>query len=953
MKLKIRQPITQITIDRAKSYLEHHRIAFFDFFRNCMFAFVHTEETKGYYVHVVRHENDHLECICNCREVKGRKLCSHGLAVYLKAHNWPNEKDYLPEAFEVTPWADFFSKIDKSLYKAELATSDNPKLLLEDADFNPRMADYLGFGRHRDGNIAKRDRRAREDAMLLTRDTAELRMLEKGMPSAKVAFEESNLFALCKLLFWLEREGNLKLSAEVDEKHQVHFHVKRRGNTLFAWIVPLEMYIRGMQTRWDYWSARLTSNIERQALPVIYNIAFDADNNLLVEPHVEVATDTFVPTTEVAVEGLRHWCYHPMRGYFTLATGLSPFEFEYAGAGKTTIAHNKVPSFLKQYRDDFRNLDRTLMDEQVFGEVLANGFDRIVLHLIDFNDGLFTYDVEAFIGETQFSREVLRTHLVQGERYTKLAGKIFDTNSFDAIFLAPLLRSETTDQLKPATLFRFLAFFKGRLEVKAGGRGRDVYEKLSAQQAPEVPSLDHTKLSLRPYQQTGYEWLSFLWSFGLSGLLCDQMGLGKTHQGMALAAGIIGAKADASVLIIAPTSVLFHWQDKIRRFCPGLTTIIHHGPERETRVSLKYQIILTSYTLARNDEESFRNHQFDLILFDEIQNVKNAATKNYKALARYQAECKIGLTGTPIENYISELKALMDLVFPGYLGTDQQFRRFFMDPILKLDDKGTKDRLKEVLNPFMLRRAKSEVLTELPEKTEELLTFPLGDYESELYQKVKIKGKEELGGLEEKQTGTMHIFTLIDKLKTICDHPALYHKSSSYKDYPSAKWDLCMEIIDEALASGEKVVIFTQYLGMVDLFIRKFEDEGIGYASITGSTKNREAEQFRFQNHGDCKVFIGSIMAAGVGIDLTAAGVLIHYDRWWNPAREEQATDRIHRIGQTRNVQIYKFQARHTVEERINHIIESKRALVEDLVAFDSGKVGKNLSMQDLLGILA
>nr|WP_243436029.1 DEAD/DEAH box helicase [Acanthopleuribacter pedis] len=470
----------------------------------------------------------------------------------------------------------------------------------------------------------------------------------------------------------------------------------------------------------------------------------------------------------------------------------------------------------------------------------------------------------------------------------------------------------------------------------------------------QAPSLDATNLTLRPYQENGYRWLYFLYQNGLGGLLCDQMGLGKTHQGMALLAAVTQAKPESRHLVVAPASVLYHWKDKLNAFCPDLKPRIHHGGDRDVAKALKNaQVIITSYATLRNDAELFGSFAFQVILFDEAQYLKNSATKSFQAISKLRALCKIGLTGTPIENQLSELKALMDLVFPGFLGSSGHFKRHFMDPISNFDNPLAKARLRDIIHPFTLRRNKSEVLIDLPTKSEDRRGYALSEYEKDLYITIKKQGVTRIKTNEARGKQLMHAFQVLDMLKRLCNHPALHFKNTDYAAYPSAKWSAFTELLQEAFDAGEKVVVFTQFLGMIDIFKRYLDDRNIRFACITGQVKDRGRQQAMFQEDPACRVFLGTIMAAGTGIDLTAASVLFHYDRWWNAAREEQATDRIHRIGQNKAVQIFKFQGIDTVEERIDGIIRRKAKLLEEVVTFDNEQVGKHLSLEELLEVLA
>ncbi|MBP7075183.1 MAG: DEAD/DEAH box helicase, partial [Rhabdochlamydiaceae bacterium] len=316
----------------------------------------------------------------------------------------------------------------------------------------------------------------------------------------------------------------------------------------------------------------------------------------------------------------------------------------------------------------------------------------------------------------------------------------------------------------------------------------------------------------------------------------------------------------------------------------------------------------------------------------------------------------IGLTGTPIENNLLELKALFDVVLPGYMPTETVYKELFVNPIEKQQDQERKKLLSRLIEPFLLRRKKSEVLLELPEKVETISYAPLSDEQKKLYQEVFDASREELYkelNDSSKPVPYMHVFALLTKLKQICDHPALYlNQVADYTHHTSGKWDLFTELLQETRASGQKLVVFSQYLGMLDIIESYLQSEKIGYSSIRGSTRDRKEQVMRFRDDPKCEVFVGSLQAAGVGIDLISASVVIHYDRWWNPAKENQATDRVHRMGQSRGVQVFKLVTRGTLEEHIHRLIEKKLTLIEDVIGYDDQSELKTLSRDDLIQLL-
>jgi superfamily II DNA or RNA helicase len=498
------------------------------------------------------------------------------------------------------------------------------------------------------------------------------------------------------------------------------------------------------------------------------------------------------------------------------------------------------------------------------------------------------------------------------------------------------------------------------VDVLADDRAREVLDRL-VQLRPALPYRPPRALvsGLREYQVLGVNWLRFLAENGLGGLLCDDMGLGKTHQAMALIASLVEQNGiDGPYLVVSPTTVLPHWRAKLRDHAPGLTAVVHHGPQRDLETNLRQgQILLTSYGILRNDAEALAQAPFALAVFDEIQHLKNRGTLGYKAAAGLTADLKLGLTGTPIENSLTELKALFDLVLPGYLGSDARFEaRYGVPPDAEVVPRERLEELRRQTSPFVLRRTKEAVLDELPEKIEDLRLCSLSDDQVSLYRKAVEGRGAELAGQLRSGTGPVpyiHVFALLNLLKQVCDHPALALGELDRADeYSSGKWDLFRELLEESLDSGQKVVVFTQYLGMVNLIQRHLRSLGIDHTTLTGSSRNRGDLVDRFNNDPDCRVFVGSLKAGGTGIDLVGGSVVIHYDRWWNAAREDQATDRVHRMGQHRAVQVFKLVSEGTLEEKIHAIIERKRRLAESVVKEDDPRLAKLFTREELLELL-
>lgn len=460
---------------------------------------------------------------------------------------------------------------------------------------------------------------------------------------------------------------------------------------------------------------------------------------------------------------------------------------------------------------------------------------------------------------------------------------------------------------------------------------------------------------LRPYQEKGVKWLQNLFRLGLSGLLCDEMGLGKTHQAIAFIAVMANHKAFLKTLVVCPTSVLYHWQKQLKSYLPHQKVYLYHGQARQFDLE-KFEegIILTSYGVLRSDIEIFSKIDFDLSIYDELQIAKNPHSKVYAALSKIQTLMKIGLSGTPIENTIEDLKALFDLILPKLLPKSAEFKEKFLIPIERNYDKKARIRLNKVTAPFIMRRLKKDVLKDLPDKVETDMLCEMTATQETFYQKIVQEQKASLlNMLNNEKEGTLHVFALLTKLKQLCDHPSLIETTlDPFKEEMSGKWELFKELLAEARDSGQKVVVFSQYLEMLNIIEKYLKKQGIGFASLRGSSMDRAEQVKRFQEDPQCEVFVGSLLASGVGIDLTAASVVIHYDRWWNPAKEAQATDRVHRIGQSRGVQVFKLITKDTIEERIDWLIKDKLRLIDTLDAEEGPDLFKNFTKKELLALV-
>jgi len=467
------------------------------------------------------------------------------------------------------------------------------------------------------------------------------------------------------------------------------------------------------------------------------------------------------------------------------------------------------------------------------------------------------------------------------------------------------------------------------------------------------PSLAET---MRGYQRTGYRWLRMLEEYRLGGILADDMGLGKTLQVLAV---LLSARQEGKAgtsLVVAPASLVYNWGEEIRTFAPELSCGFITGSQEERRGKLEqyrnYDVIVTSYDLLKRDIEYYEDKEFYYQIIDEAQYIKNHTTAAAKAVKVVKSRTRYALTGTPIENRLSELWSIFDFLIPGYLYGYDVFRNEFEAPIVKNEDQAALERLQRMTSPFVLRRMKENVLKDLPEKLEENRYVRFESKQQKLYdaQVLHMKEKIVMQDAQEFQKNKMQILAELMKLRQICCDPELCFENYTGE---SAKLEACVDLVQSAVEGGHKILLFSQFTSMLEILAKRMEEEKITYYTITGATpKEKRLQMVKAFNGDDTKVFLISLKAGGVGLNLTGADVVIHYDPWWNLAVQNQATDRAHRIGQTKMVVVYRLIAKGTIEEKIQELQESKRALSEQIISGDAGQLG-GMSKEDFISLLS
>ena len=461
------------------------------------------------------------------------------------------------------------------------------------------------------------------------------------------------------------------------------------------------------------------------------------------------------------------------------------------------------------------------------------------------------------------------------------------------------------------------------------------------------------KVNLFPYQKLGYNWLKNMYDIGFGAILADDMGLGKTLQTIAVINEIYYEKKDFLGLIVVPTSLLHNWKEEFSKFC-NIKPILVEGTSKKRRdliSKFKKGLFITTYQSLRNDVEEYKDKKFDIMVLDEAQNIKTSTSQIKKAVVKLNSKVNFALTGTPVENNVMELWSIFDFVLPGYLDTFSKFKRNYKDILINPNSKKIKN-LRNIISPFILRRTKKEVLTELPEKFETNVVVQLSEGQKQLYLSYVKKAKKEMSKFNKKENNRMKILAILTKLRQICNSPSLFKEDY---DGEIAKIEVLKDLLPDIIENKHRLLVFSQFVGTLKEIEEELINQGIEYFYIDGSVKSMDRMEIcKKFNSGEKQVVLISLKAGGTGLNLTGADVVIHYDPWWNIAVENQASDRAHRIGQENYVQVVKLVTEGTIEEKILKIQENKRILSENLLEGKNGeKVLFEMSDDELMGLLS
>ena len=562
---------------------------------------------------------------------------------------------------------------------------------------------------------------------------------------------------------------------------------------------------------------------------------------------------------------------------------------------------------------------------------------------IDFLEGSATIDIEgqemslrSFLQQYNKQKYVTLSDGQRGlvdEQYVKRLERIFrKVEKGDKVkvsfFDLPEIESLLAEKLEGKTFEHYRGFYEG-------------FNQLASKRLSTMG----VNAKLRNYQKEGVKWINYLYDNNFGGCLADDMGLGKTLQTITMLTKVY-PKEKKSSLIVMPRSLLFNWQDELKKFAPQLTHYTYYGQQRDLQEAVKHQLILTTYALVRNDIEQFRQQTFHYIILDESQNIKNLASQTTQAVLLLNGEHRLALSGTPIENNLTELYSLYRFLNPAMLGTLDNFNHQYATPIQHNADKEATESLRRKIFPFMLRRLKKDVLKELPDRMEQTLYVEMDADHQRFYEERRsyyqqaIQNSIAAQGIEKSQ---MMMFQALSELRRIASVP----ESLSDGNIASPKIPLLCEQVEEAVAGGHKVVIFFNFIAGIELVGDRLTELGIDYATMTGSTRDRRAVVERFQHDAGCRALLMTLKTGGVGLNLTVADTVYIFEPWWNKAAEEQAINRLHRMGQTAKVMSYALITRDTIEEKIRLLQQQKKDLADSLITGDQA-ITKRLTEEDI-----
>ena len=616
---------------------------------------------------------------------------------------------------------------------------------------------------------------------------------------------------------------------------------------------------------------------------------------------------------------------------------------------------------IEGYMNDFEVLATDkFKNKQIMKPKISNIGIRI-------DNGLLELDISKINIDINEIKDILKDYNIKKKYHKLKSGDFLDlSNNEDLNLLDEMTTTLDIDYSKVTNGVVDLPINRSFYLEKLANSNKEINIAKNEKFTELIDSIENSEISddikidedfeekLRDYQKVGYKWLKTLEKYKFGGILADDMGLGKTLQIIALLKS--ETKHQSTSIVVCPSTLVLNWKAEVEKWCDSIKVLIVRGTAEERTEKLSdyknYDLIITSYDLLKRDIENYEDKNFKYIVADEAQYIKNSSTQNATSLKSLKGEIKFALTGTPIENSIAELWSIFDFIMPGYLYNYNKFKKKFEEPILKFEDKEALERLKRLISPFILRRVKKDVLTELPEKNITVIKNEMEDEQEKLYLSYLAQTKKEVA--EELSDSSFEkskfkILMLLTRLRQICCHPSLFIENYNGG---SGKLKQCLDLVIDAIDSGHKILIFSSYTSMFEIIEKEFKKLNIEYFKLVGDTPvSKRIEMVdEFNNNESVKVFLISLKAGGTGLNLTSADVVIHYDPWWNVSSENQATDRAYRIGQKNSVQVYKLITSNSIEEKINKMQERKEKLSKDVLSTEQTFINK-MSKEEILDL--
>ena len=649
----------------------------------------------------------------------------------------------------------------------------------------------------------------------------------------------------------------------------------------------------------------------------------------------------------------------------------SGFVFDVANKRLMLVDDKKIFEFLKNDIEKYINKIEVFATDEFKRKQLI--VPKITSIGVKIENNLLKVDLTQFNFDKSEIKEIIKDYMMKKSFHRLKNGDFIDLSNNNLDVLQELVNGTDIDyeELKSDSIslpvFRGMyldkIFKKNEIRIKQDDNFKTLVDDVKDKRINEKFELPkNLNASLREYQKLGFDWVKTLDAYGLGGILADDMGLGKTLQMLSVILDYFENISDEDnklpVLVVCPSSLSLNWLEESKKFTPTLKSIVISGDQESRNAIINnindYNLVITSYDLLKRDLDLYKekDYLFRYIIADEAQYIKNNLTKNAKAIKEIRAVSRFALTGTPIENSLSELWSIFDFIMPGYLFSYNKFKNSYEVPIIKDGDTQSMNKLKMMIEPFILRRVKEKVLSELPDKTITVLNNEMNDEQKKIYLSFVESARKEISAeIEEKgiNNSQIKILALLMRLRQICCHPGLFLQN--YKG-ESSKLNQCIEIIVDAIKGGHKILLFSGYSSMFEYIEDELNKHGIRFMKLVGQTKvdTRMDLVNKFNEDDDIKVFLISLKAGGTGLNLISADIVIHYDPWWNLSAENQATDRTYRIGQKRNVQVYKLITKNSIEEKIYNLQEKKAKLANDMLSTNEVFLNK-LSKDEIMNL--